>query len=62
MKNPETLATFVKKDTGRLWILHCPSGFPLTFIYYLQSVLCPVSFLTNVASVSGVFIASSGFL
>jgi hypothetical protein len=33
--------------------------FPLTFIYYLQSVLCPVSCLTNVASVSGFFIASS---
>ena len=42
-----------------LWILHCLSGFPLTFIYYLQSVLCPVSCLTNVASVSGFFIASS---
>ena len=36
-----------------------PLRFPLTFIYYLQSVLCPVSCLTNVASVSGFFIASS---
>jgi hypothetical protein len=49
MDNPETLATLDKQDTPVS--LDCPFLIAPCFVY-----LCPVSFVSNVASVSGLSI------